>query len=82
MAGPTPVSALLHAVTMVVAGVYLVARLYPVFCEGFKIGQARRQPHRGHRRRSRSSSPRVLAFVQDDIKKVLAYSTVSASSAT
>ena len=31
MAGPTPISALIHAATMVAAGVYLVARLYPVF---------------------------------------------------
>ena len=77
MAGPTPVSALIHAATMVVAGVYLVARLYPVFFEGLS-----------HRRRpastswpssaaSPSSSAAPLAFVQNDIKKVLAYSTVS-----
>jgi len=76
MAGPTPVSALIHAATMVVAGVYLIARLYPVFFEGLSIGT--------------SSINYVafiggfttligagLAFVQKDIKKVLAYSTIS-----
>ena len=76
MAGPTPVSALIHAATMVVAGVYMVARLYGVFWDGFSIG---------------GSSINLLAvigsitlvfggllaFVQNDIKKVLAYSTVS-----
>ncbi len=76
MAGPTPVSALIHAATMVVAGVYLVARLYGVFWEGFDVGAG-------------GSNPiaivggitvviaALLAFVQNDIKKVLAYSTVS-----
>ncbi len=76
MAGPTPVSALIHAATMVVAGIYMVARLYPVFFQGLKIG---------------GSSINLLAvvgsvtallgallaFVQKDIKKVLAYSTIS-----
>ena len=76
MAGPTPVSALIHAATMVVAGIYMVARLYAVFFEGLSIG---------------TSSFNLLAivggvtvlggaglaFVQNDIKKVLAYSTVS-----
>lgn len=76
MAGPTPVSALIHAATMVVAGVYLGARVYPVFWEGFNIGET-------------ALNPMVLvggitivigaalAFVQNDIKKVLAYSTIS-----
>ena len=76
MAGPTPVSALIHAATMVVAGIFLVARLYPVFWEGMSIG---------------GSSINMLAlvgavtllfggllaFTQNDIKRVLAYSTVS-----
>ena len=76
MAGPTPVSSLLHSSTMVVAGVFLVAQLYPVFWQAFDIGQG-------------SLTfiaiigaitiviAALLAFVQDDIKKVLAYSTVS-----
>jgi NADH-quinone oxidoreductase subunit L len=76
MAGPTPVSALIHAATMVVAGVYLGARVFPVFWTGFHI-------HDG------GINPMALiggitiiigaalAFVQDDIKKVLAYSTIS-----
>jgi NADH-quinone oxidoreductase subunit L len=76
MAGPTPVSSLLHSSTMVVAGVFLVARIFPVFYEGMNIY---------------GSNVNfiivigaitiviaaALAFVQTDIKKVLAYSTVS-----
>ncbi len=76
MAGPTPVSSLLHSSTMVVAGVFLVARIYPVFYEGMNvygtnlnlivlIGGIT------------IIIAAALAFVQTDIKKVLAYSTVS-----
>ncbi|MDQ3660667.1 MAG: NADH-quinone oxidoreductase subunit L [Actinomycetota bacterium] len=72
MAGPTPVSALIHAATMVVAGIYLVARMFVLFehagaaldvvaiVAGITMLIAA-----------------VLALVQDDIKKVLAYSTIS-----
>ncbi|MGW1073601.1 NADH-quinone oxidoreductase subunit 5 family protein [Streptomyces sp. NPDC002537] len=71
MAGPTPVSALIHAATMVAAGVYFVARLLPLFTASAAalvvlavmaavtmIGSA------------------LAALAQDDIKRVLAYSTV------
>ncbi|KRV50815.1 NADH dehydrogenase [Wenjunlia vitaminophila] len=71
MAGPTPVSALIHAATMVAAGVYLVARLLPVFLLSTTVlvvlavlaavtmlGSA------------------LCALAQDDIKRVLAYSTI------
>ena len=76
MAGPTPVSALIHAATMVVAGVFLGARLFPVFFSGFSIGNG------GINIMAAVGGITViigaaLAFVQDDIKKVLAYSTIS-----
>ncbi|AEM80586.1 NADH-quinone oxidoreductase subunit 5 family protein [Streptomyces violaceusniger] len=71
MAGPTPVSALIHAATMVAAGVFVVARLLPVFASSAAalavlaamaavtmVGSA------------------LAALAQDDIKRVLAYSTV------
>jgi NADH-quinone oxidoreductase subunit L len=78
MAGPTPVSSLLHSSTMVVAGVFLVARLYPVFYHGLDITAA------GQTFNFIAVIGGItiliaaaLAFVQTDIKKVLAYSTVS-----
>ena len=72
MAGPTPVSALIHAATMVTAGVYLVARnsylfsLAPVAMATVTIVGA-----------ATALFAALIAFVQTDIKKVLAYSTVS-----
>ena len=72
MAGPSPVSALIHAATMVAAGVYVVARLYPMFLASPEVltliaviacvtmlGAA------------------LIALVQSDLKRVLAWSTVS-----
>jgi NADH-quinone oxidoreductase subunit L len=76
MAGPTPVSALIHAATMVVAGVFLVARMYGVFFNGLSI------PGSSINLMAAMGAVTViagagLAFVQRDIKKVLAYSTIS-----
>lgn len=72
MAGPTPVSALIHAATMVTAGVYLVARLHGIFLHAPEasalvaaIGVAT------------AFFAATIALVQTDIKKVLAYSTIS-----
>jgi NADH-quinone oxidoreductase subunit L len=76
MAGPTPVSALIHAATMVVAGVYLIARLYPVFWEGLDI-QGSSLNYVAFIGGFTTLIGACLAFVQKDIKKVLAYSTIS-----
>lgn len=71
MAGPTPVSALIHAATMVAAGVYFVARLLPVFAASraalvvMAVMAAVTMVGSG-----------LAALAQDDIKRVLAYSTV------
>ena len=72
MAGPTPVSALIHAATMVTAGVYLVARMSGVYLQAPEasaviaiVGVAT------------AFFAATIAVVQTDIKKVLAYSTVS-----
>jgi NADH-quinone oxidoreductase subunit L len=72
MAGPTPVSALIHAATMVTAGVYLVARMSGVYLQAPEasaviaiVGTAT------------AFFAATIAIVQTDIKKVLAYSTVS-----
>jgi NADH-quinone oxidoreductase subunit L len=80
MEGPTPVSALIHAATMVAAGVFLVARVYPLMSVGSGIGPV-----------SSTTALQVVTWVgaitavfaaliavaQDDIKRILAYSTIS-----
>ncbi len=83
MEGPTPVSALIHAATMVAAGVFLVARVYPLMAQIPILGQGMML----------DSSPMLIvvtwvgaitaifaasiAVAQNDIKRILAYSTVS-----
>jgi NADH-quinone oxidoreductase subunit L len=70
MEGPTPVSAMIHAATMVAAGVYLMARAFPVLAPGVLalvavIGAFT------------AFFAATIALTQDDLKKVLAYSTIS-----
>jgi NADH-quinone oxidoreductase subunit L len=76
MAGPTPVSALIHAATMVVAGVYLIARLFAVFYGGLEIGTSSLH-YVAFIGGLTTIIGGALAFVQYDLKKVLAYSTIS-----
>ncbi|MFF1402322.1 NADH-quinone oxidoreductase subunit L [Streptomyces sp. NPDC058294] len=71
MAGPTPVSALIHAATMVAAGVYFVARLLPVF----EASQAAMVVLAVMAAVTMTGSG-LAALAQDDIKRVLAYSTI------
>ncbi|MFF5964085.1 NADH-quinone oxidoreductase subunit L [Streptomyces collinus] len=71
MAGPTPVSALIHAATMVAAGVYFIARLLPVF----EASQAAMVVLAVMAAATMAGSA-LAALAQDDIKRVLAYSTI------
>lgn len=73
MEGPTPVSALIHAATMVVAGVYLVARLFPVYhmSDGPALDIV------AWTGAITALFAAVIALTQEDIKRVLAYSTMS-----
>ena len=73
MEGPTPVSALIHAATMVVAGVYLVARMFPVI--HFQAPDA--QEIVAYVGGFTSLFAAVIAITQYDIKRVLAFSTLS-----
>ena len=76
MAGPTPVSALMHAATMVTAGVYLMARVFPLF-QGFESLATDGRALMVVIGAITLFGIGLLALVADDIKKVLAYSTVS-----
>lgn len=74
MEGPTPVSALIHAATMVVAGCYLVARLFPMYYfvdDGFALHIV------AYVGAFSSLFAAVIAITQTDIKRVLAFSTMS-----
>ena len=73
MAGPTPVSALIHAATMVAAGVYMVGRMFAVFVHADPFALTFVSAIAG----TTMLIAALLAMVQDDIKRVLAYSTVS-----
>ncbi len=73
MEGPTPVSALIHAATMVVAGVYLVARLFPVFA----LSAPDALQLVGYVGAITALFAAVIACTQTDIKRVLAFSTIS-----
>ncbi len=72
MEGPTPISALIHAATMVTAGIFMVARMSPLYELSetalsfvLVIGA------------TTASSPVLIGIVQNDIKRVVAYSTLS-----
>ncbi len=74
MEGPTPVSALIHAATMVVAGIYLVARLFPMYYfveEGIILEVV------AFVGAFSALFAAIIALTQNDIKRVLAYSTMS-----
>jgi len=81
MEGPTPVSALIHAATMVAAGVYLVARMFPVFVGGAPVlifgVPATALGVVASIGCVTALLAALIALSQDDIKRVLAYSTIS-----
>ncbi|MGH9552864.1 MAG: NADH-quinone oxidoreductase subunit L, partial [Terriglobales bacterium] len=74
MEGPTPVSALIHAATMVAAGVYLVARLFPLYAT---VAGPESLQVVGYVGAFTAIFAATIALTQTDIKGVLAYSTIS-----
>jgi NADH-quinone oxidoreductase subunit L len=77
MEGPTPVSALIHAATMVAAGVFLVARVYPLFSLGAINGVTPSLTVVVWIGVTTALMAALIAIAQPDIKRILAYSTVS-----
>src|SRR5213080_3833594 len=77
MEGPTPISALIHAATMVAAGVYLVARVYPLFSLGAINGVTSSLTVVVWIGVTTALMAALIAIAQADIKRILAYSTVS-----
>lgn len=77
MEGPTPVSALIHAATMVAAGVFLVARVYPLFSLGAINGVTPSLTVVVWIGVTTALMAALIAIAQADIKRILAYSTVS-----
>jgi NADH-quinone oxidoreductase subunit L len=85
MEGPTPVSALIHAATMVAAGVFLVARVYPLMAAGAPLMSIGAQPGGTTVAltvvtwvgAATAVFAALIAVAQNDIKRILAYSTVS-----
>jgi NADH-quinone oxidoreductase subunit L len=77
MEGPTPVSALIHAATMVAAGVFLVARVYPLFSLGAIDGVTPSLTVVVWIGVVTALMAALIALAQADIKRILAYSTVS-----
>jgi NADH-quinone oxidoreductase subunit L len=77
MEGPTPVSALIHAATMVAAGVFLVARVYPLFSLGAVEGVTPSLTVVVWIGVITALMASLIAIAQADIKRILAYSTVS-----
>ncbi len=79
MEGPTPVSAMIHAATMVSAGVYLVIRFFPLISAGWEPGQALNPTMMTMAVIGAFTAlfAATIALAQNDIKRVLAYSTIS-----
>ncbi len=79
MEGPTPVSAMIHAATMVSAGVYVMIRMFPLLSAGWKPGLPLTTPMLAMAIIGSFTAlfSATIAVAQSDIKKVLAYSTIS-----